>query len=156
MIMNSIGSALSRQPPKLVVLATWVLFAITLGMDRAVADLILLEDMDFIAAAWILSAAAGLIGAAIALRGWRHWWIVCAAAAFLLVVTDILYLYDVFGSGQDRSLRLVIHDIWKTLWHSLGSGALAVAYRELIMPLIQLAVLGYFTLLMLLGRRKTQ
>lgn len=150
MIKNSIGRS-----PKLLVLATWVLFAITLGMDRAVADLVLLKEMDFIAAAWILAAASGLVGAVIALRGWPHWWIVCAAAALLLVLTDILYLYDLFGSGPDKSLGLAIHDIWKTLWHSLQTGALAVAYRELLMPLIQLGILGYFTWLML-ARPKTQ
>jgi len=155
MIMNAISSALNGRLLKLIVLATWLLFVITLGMDRAVIDLVRLEAVDLIAATWILSAAGGLIGAAIALRGWPRWWIVCAAAAFLLVVADILYLYDVFGSGQNQSLGTAIHDIWKTLWHSLRSGAFAVAYRELIMPLIQLAILGYFSWLMLRARPKT-
>lgn len=144
---------LARNPLKLIVLATWILFSMTLAMDSGVADLILFKEVDLVVAAWILAGLTGLSGAVLGLRGWPRWWVLCAAAAFVIVLTNSVYLYDVFGGGDGKSLGLVVHDISKTVWHTLASGAVVVAYRELLMPLIQLLVLIYLAWIMSAARK---
>lgn len=130
---------------KSVILVIWALFAVTVVLDaNDVVDLILLKSFDVILAAWILASVLGLVGAIRGLRGWQHWRVVCATAAVVLIVANAIYLYDVFLGRGDRTLGVALQYLWKTAWISITSGAFAVAYRELFMPLIQVVLLGYF------------
>jgi len=130
---------------KFVTLVVWAIFAATVALDaNDVVDLMLFKSFDVILAAWILASVVGLVGVIRGLRGWPQWRMVCAIAAVILIAANAIYLYDVFLGRGDRTLGVALQYLWKTAWISITSGALAVAYRELFMPLIQIVLLGYF------------
>ncbi len=129
------------------VLGTWVIFVLTLIPDYRVRVVVSLEGRDDLIALWIVAAVLGVAAGVLAFRNWAKWWALFSIAAGLLILASALYWYDALLSLQagtkDASFATAMHDLWKTAWHTVRAGAVLLLYREMLMPLIQLATLGY-------------
>ena len=128
------------------VLATWLLFAVTLAPDDRIRTVVAFEGWDVPTVLWILSCAAGLAAGVAGLFGWARWPLLALLAAAGLVFAGIVYWYELMGvlmtGEQEKGIGTAFARFWQSLGHGLRVGAWLTVYREILMPLIQVVVIA--------------